>query len=161
MFFHRISELRKKYLFVYLYYQMLWVCHVIWFCKTITKDQAPQVIKLFSCSALLSMEFVLLVNLKLLTISNSFLLNIAEHENVSANKYENANYCWHSNIYEQRIFHAQPSWSWKKVLEPQGLMSLHQYTGWFWLLLMHMAQGPISCVDGFSQIWWDQIKLAS
>ena len=28
---------------------------------------------------------------KLLTIANYFLLNIAEHENVSANKYENAN----------------------------------------------------------------------
>ena len=35
----------------------------------------------------------------LLTIANSFLLNIAEHENFSANKYENANYCWHFHIY--------------------------------------------------------------
>ena len=33
------------------------------------------------------------INLKLLTIANSFLLNIAEHENFSANKYENADYC--------------------------------------------------------------------
>ena len=44
-------------------------------------------------------KFVLLLNLKLLTIANSFLLNIAEHENFSANKYENANYCWHFHIY--------------------------------------------------------------
>ena len=29
-------------------------------------------------------------NLKLLTMPNSFLLNIAEYENFSANKYENA-----------------------------------------------------------------------
>ena len=36
------------------------------------------------------MKFVLLINLKLPTIANSFLLNIAEHENFSANKYENA-----------------------------------------------------------------------
>ena len=35
------------------------------------------------------MKFVLLINLKLLTISNSFLLNISELENFSANKYEN------------------------------------------------------------------------
>ena len=35
------------------------------------------------------MEFVLLINLKLLSAANSFLLNIAEHENSSANKYEN------------------------------------------------------------------------
>ena len=58
-----------------------------------------KVIKLFSCSAKASMKFVLLINLKLLTIANSFLLNIAEHENFSANKYENANYCWHFHIY--------------------------------------------------------------
>ena len=38
------------------------------------------------------MKFVLLINLRLLTTANSFLLNIAEHENFSANKYENANY---------------------------------------------------------------------
>ena len=37
------------------------------------------------------MKFVLLLNLKLLTIASSLLLNIAERENVSANKYENAN----------------------------------------------------------------------
>ena len=37
------------------------------------------------------MKFVLLINLKILTTANSFLLNIAEYENISANKYENAN----------------------------------------------------------------------
>ena len=34
------------------------------------------------------MKSVLLINLKLLTVANSFLLNIAGHENFSANKYE-------------------------------------------------------------------------
>ena len=28
-----------------------------------------------------------------------FMLNSAEHEVFSANKYENANYCWHFHIY--------------------------------------------------------------
>ena len=56
------------------------------------KQSGPEVIKLFSCSTELSMKFFMLINLKLLTIVNSFLLNIAEHENFSANKYENANY---------------------------------------------------------------------
>ena len=37
------------------------------------------------------MKFVMLINLKLLTIPNSLLLNIAERENFSADKYENAN----------------------------------------------------------------------
>ena len=54
----------------------------------------PEVIKCFSCSTQQSMKFVLLINLKLLKIANSFLLlNIAEHKNFSANKYENAIYC--------------------------------------------------------------------
>ena len=38
------------------------------------------------------MKFDVLINLKLLTIANSSVLNIAEQENFSANKYENANY---------------------------------------------------------------------
>ena len=45
------------------------------------------VIKLISCSTQSSMKFVLIINLKLLTIPNCFLLNIAEHEKFSANKY--------------------------------------------------------------------------
>ena len=61
-------------------------------------ESGPKVIKLFSCSFQLSIKFFLLINLKLLTNANSFLLNIAEHENFSANKYENANYCWHFHI---------------------------------------------------------------
>ena len=52
----------------------------------------PAVIKPFSCSAQLSM-FVLLINLKLLTIANSFLLKIDMHENFSANN-ANANYSY-------------------------------------------------------------------
>ena len=50
--------------------------------------------KLFSCSTQLSMEFLLLINLKLPTIANSVLLNEAEHEIFSANKYEDANYSY-------------------------------------------------------------------
>ena len=45
------------------------------------------------------MECVLLINLKLLTIANYFLLNIGEHENFSAIKYKNANNSWHFYIY--------------------------------------------------------------
>ena len=66
-------------------------------CPPLSSDL--EVIKLFSCSTQLSMKFVLLINLKLLTTANSFLLNIAEHETFSANKYENANYGWHFHIY--------------------------------------------------------------
>ena len=64
----------------------------------------PEVIKHFSCSTQLSMKFVLLINLKLLPIANSFLLNIAEHGNFYANRYENANYCWHFHIISRENF---------------------------------------------------------
>ena len=43
----------------------------------------------FSCSAQLIMKVVLLINLKLLTLVNSFLLNIPKPENFSAKKYKN------------------------------------------------------------------------
>ena len=62
-------------------------------------QSGPEVIKHFSCSTQLSMKFVLLIILKLLIVANSFLLNIAEHENSSANKYENANSSWHFHIH--------------------------------------------------------------
>ena len=45
-----------------------------------TVEPGPEVIKLFSCSTQLSMKFVQIINLILLTIANSFLLNIAEYE---------------------------------------------------------------------------------
>ena len=48
--------------------------------------------KTFLCSTQLSMKFFMLINLRLVKIANSFLINIAEHENFSANKYENAIY---------------------------------------------------------------------
>ena len=63
------------------------------------KETGPEIIKCFPCSTQLSLKLVLLINLKLQTIANSFLLNIAEHEHFSADKYENANYCWHFHIY--------------------------------------------------------------
>ena len=63
-----------------------------------TAQSGPEVIKLFSCSTQLSMKFFVVRNFKLLTMLNYFLLNIAEREIVSANKYENANY-WHFHIY--------------------------------------------------------------
>ena len=56
-------------------------------------------IKRFSCLTQLSMKFVMLLNLKILTIANSFLLNMTEHVNFSTDKYESANNSWHFHIY--------------------------------------------------------------
>ena len=49
----------------------------------------PRGYKTISCLTQLSMKIFLLINLRLLTIANSFLLNIAEHDNFSVDKYEN------------------------------------------------------------------------
>ena len=57
-------------------------------------DLAPEIIKILSCK----LSMVLLINLKLLTIANSFLQNIAEHENFSANKYEYATFISRENF---------------------------------------------------------------
>ena len=43
------------------------------------------------------------------------MLNSAEHEIFSANKYENANNSWHFHIYQQRNFHAQLCLARKKL----------------------------------------------
>ena len=40
-------------------------------------------------------------------MANSFLLNIAEHETFSADKYEKDGYCQHFHINEQRKFQTQ------------------------------------------------------
>ena len=60
------------------------------FVSTMVSKTGPEVIKLFSSSTQLSMNIFMLINLKLLTMPNSFFLNIAEHEYFSANIYENA-----------------------------------------------------------------------
>ena len=62
------------------------------------RSAGSEVIKLFRAQ-LTWAWFVLLINLILLTIANSFLLNIAEHENLAPDNYENANYCLHLHIY--------------------------------------------------------------
>ena len=51
--------------------------------------------------AQISMKFVLLINLKLLTTVNCFLLNIAEHENVSAINMKMP--IWYIVTFEQRF----------------------------------------------------------
>ena len=61
------------------------------------------------------MKFLPLIVLKLLTIANSFLLNIAEHEIFSANKYENANYLAFSYLFAEKIS-CSAELSMKKVL---------------------------------------------
>ena len=62
-------------------------------------NPGPEVIKLFSCSTQLNMEFVLFINLKILTseLSMKKILNF-----------------WNFYFYDKVKFHAQLSWVWRK-----------------------------------------------
>ena len=63
----------------------------------------PEVIKLFSCSTKLSAKFQLLINTKILT--NEKVLHVVFIMLIDVTMPK----CWHFNIYEQDIFHAQLS----------------------------------------------------
>ena len=67
----------------------------------------PEIIKHFSYSTQLSMKYVLLINLKLLTIASSFWLNKAEHEKFSANQYEMSTIVGIFISISREFFHAQ------------------------------------------------------
>ena len=92
------------------------------------------------------MKFDPLINLKLLTIANSFLLNITEHEIFSANKYENANMAFSYLLAEK--FHAQLSWAWKKFYNPGA---------WFDWVRNHMGLTKRKCIFEHAQILQIQI----
>ena len=69
----------------------------------------PEVIKLFSISAQLSMKFQLLINVEIIKISGKFRFKTQKLVIYPANKCLNANNCWHFNIYEQDKFLSQLS----------------------------------------------------
>ena len=56
-------------------------------CVSSPLNNRPRGYETFLCSTQLSMKLVMLINIKLLTIANSFLVNTAEHKTFSANKY--------------------------------------------------------------------------
>ena len=63
-----------------------------------------EVIKHFSCSTQLSMEFQLLIKTKISTNEEVSCLTSLRWYIYHANKCSNANNCWHFNIYEQDTF---------------------------------------------------------
>ena len=70
---------------------------------------ADQVIKLFSCSTQLSTKFQLLIKTKIPTNEEVSCLKSLRCCHYHAYKCKKANNCWHFNIYELDIFHAQLS----------------------------------------------------
>ena len=117
-------------------------------------QSGPKIIKLFFMLNSAEHEIFFLINLKLLTTAYSFLLNLAQHETFSANKYENA----------------QLSWAWKKFynlwarsLCQQILQSVsHRYRygnsfcnrlrgldipDWFWLFFNPPPQSGLGIIE--------------
>ena len=68
--------------------------------RSTLKYEVPEGINFFHAD----LKFYLLINLKLLIIETFFLLNIAEHEHFSANKYENANLYWNFIFISKEYF---------------------------------------------------------
>ena len=82
--------------------------------KVLSVTTGAEVIKLFSCSAQLSLKFILLINVKMPTIVG--ILTFMSRINYWFLSFEtefSTNFDYF-NIYEQLKFHAQLSW--KKVL---------------------------------------------
>ena len=64
---------------------------IIWACFRDGGEIRPNIFFAMLNSA--EHDIFLLITIKLLTLCNSYLLNIANNENFSANKQEKANYC--------------------------------------------------------------------
>ena len=73
----------------------------------------PEVI-FFLCSTQLSMKFHLVIKIKIPTIKTFFMLNSAEHAQLSWTWNKVLKNCKCFKIYKQNKFHAQLSWAWKK-----------------------------------------------
>ena len=84
------------------------------FWKQFWLKPGPEVIKLFSCSTQLSTKFQLLIRTKIPTNKEVSWLKSLRYCIYHTYKCENANNCWHFNIYGQGKFLAQLRWAWKK-----------------------------------------------
>ena len=74
-------------------------------------SSGPELIKtFFSCSTQLSMNFHLIIKIKIPTVKTFFMLNSAELSMKEVSKF-----CQYFKIYKQNKFHAQLSWTWKKL----------------------------------------------
>ena len=67
-------------------------------------NQGPEVTKLFSSSAQLSMKFQLLINAEIVKNCGKFRFKTQKLVIHLAHKCLNTNNCWHFNIYEQDKF---------------------------------------------------------
>ena len=80
----------------------------LYWCSNILKT-GPKVIKLFSCSAQLSLKFILLLNVKMPTIVGILTFMSSINYKFLSFEPEFSTIFYYFNIYEQLKFHAQLS----------------------------------------------------
>ena len=78
------------------------------------RKPGPEVTKLFSCSTQLSMEFILLINVKMPTIVSILTFICMINTIFERLKAKHFFIRQHFSFYEQLKFQAQFSWAWKK-----------------------------------------------
>ena len=77
-------------------------------------SQAPRLKKLFSCSTQLSMNFFLLINVKMPTIVGILTFMSRKNSILGLSESEKSWISWYFYTYYHLKFHAQLSWAWKK-----------------------------------------------
>ena len=74
----------------------------------------PEVIKLFSCSAQLSMKFFQRINVKMPTIVGTLTFMSGKNSILGLSEPKKSRISWYFYTYVYLKFHAQLSWAWKK-----------------------------------------------
>ena len=90
----------------------------------------PEVIKLFSCSAQLSMNFFLLLNVKMPTIVGILTFVSRKNSILGLSESDKRWISWYFYTYENLKFHAQLSWAWKKFYNLGAWASAQSHPCW-------------------------------
>ena len=91
----------------------------------IDQKSGPEVIKPISCSFQVSMKFQMLIRTSILNNKDGFCFGALIFFMNHSNKCQNANNCWHLNIYEHDKFYAHLSWARKKFYNLATRRSYH------------------------------------
>ena len=106
--------------------------------------------KLFSCSTQLSIQFILLINVKMSTIV--CILTFISMINTTSERLKARNFfvCQNFSFYEQMKCHAKLSWAWKKFYNlgvwPRG------YKTWVQSQTQNKVHWLAACV--LFRVWW-------
>ena len=138
-----------------------WIAHLSKQAKGDThplNKPGPEVIKLFSCSTQLSMEFFLLINVKMPTIVGILTFMSGKNSILGLSELKTSRISWYFYTYEHLKFHAQLSWARKKFYNLGACsVKLHKHErnrlkikGWSWLLTQNCSGAHLfNCIFKF------------